>query len=79
MRSMIFSGMSFDFLGQLRDGHDRIDPAVGDDVRDFLLAQQEVDRHHALARQQRSVETGGEALPAGSSSPTRGLSVWNER
>jgi hypothetical protein len=45
---------------QLRNGDDRVDAAVGDHVRDLALAEQEVDRHHAFARDQRPVEAGDE-------------------
>jgi hypothetical protein len=59
--------------GQKWDCHDRVDPAVRDDVRDLAVPEQEIDRHDALASQKRSVETGDAAGAGRQEQPDRRL------
>ena len=58
---MIFSLASVNRRRERGCGDDGVDAAVGDDVRDFFVAEEIVNRHDALAREERSVETGDKA------------------
>ena len=63
----------FQSCGQQRHGDDRIDAAIGDDMRDLALAEHEIDRYDALASQQCSVETGDETGTCGQQQPDPGF------
>jgi hypothetical protein len=60
-----FDPVGFDFAGELRNGDDGVDAAVGDDVGNFAIAEKEIDGYYALASEERSVETRDESRAGG--------------